>query len=477
MNWKIAVKNGWNRLKPAIIFDENMIAPKRYQMLFRNIVAIMLLVSFIPLISMTVINHTQYQNSLRSQTFNPLRLLVNKTAHSLELFLDERLSVIRFIAASRSYDSLSQSATLNTLYQVLKKEIGGIVDLGVINKEGKQVAYAGPYDLLGRDYSQQSWFHEVALRGYYISDVFMGYRGFPHIAIAVQQFTVDGRSWTLRATIDTRKLNGIIQSMGLEPESDAFFINQDRILQTPSRYYGHVLESCRLNIPSIITETYVEEITDDSGRPVIVALANIIQRRFILVVAKPRSVSLRSWYTLQNEMLIIFIAGATLIIISVFTIARFLVKKIREADEKRELAFREIENAQKLSSLGNLAAGVAHEINNPMAIIDQKAGLMVDLIKINPEFKETDKFLKLTESILQNVGRCKSITHRLLGFARRIEVTFEEIDLNRLIKEVLGFMEKEALYRNIALILKLDDALPTVARPQPKSYLPRITYG
>ena len=134
-----------------------------------------------------------------------------------------------------------------------------------------------------------------------------------------------------------------------------------------------------------------------------------------------------------------------------------LVKRVKEADEKREVAFREVQHTHKLSSIGRLAAGVAHEINNPLAIINEKAGLMKDLIESN--FEDRNRFLALIGSILQSVERCRAVTHRLLGFARRMEVQFEMINLNELIEEVLGFLEKEALYRNINFRLQLSEEL------------------
>ena len=136
---------------------------------------------------------------------------------------------------------------------------------------------------------------------------------------------------------------------------------------------------------------------------------------------------------------------------------------IKEADEKRELAFRELEHSQKLSSIGRLAAGVAHEINNPLAIISQKAGFMMDLIKSGSEFKEKPKFIELTDSILKSTDRCSTITHRLLGFARRMEIEYEDLDLNDVLKEVISFLEKEALHRNIKIELELNENLPKVS--------------
>jgi two-component system NtrC family sensor kinase len=174
-------------------------------------------------------------------------------------------------------------------------------------------------------------------------------------------------------------------------------------------------------------------------------------------------VVLKSWYTLKSELFFIFIAGVMVIILVVFKLTDLLVKRAKEADEKRESAFRELEHSQKLSSIGRLAAGVAHEINNPLAIINEKAGLINDLVQYQADLKEKTKFLGLTNSILQSVGRCKTITHRLLGFARRMEVQLEVLDLNELIQEVLGFLEKEALYRNVDISLDLKSDLPKIA--------------
>jgi two-component system NtrC family sensor kinase len=121
-----------------------------------------------------------------------------------------------------------------------------------------------------------------------------------------------------------------------------------------------------------------------------------------------------------------------------------------------------MEHTNKLASIGRLAAGVAHEINNPMAIINEKTGLMEDFLATMPNFEKRDRFLQLTSSIKQSVDRCRSITHRLLGFARRMDVEIEAIDLNEVIKEVYGFLEKEAFHRNIDVQLKLTDALQDI---------------
>ncbi|MCK4819891.1 cache domain-containing protein, partial [bacterium] len=175
---------------------------------------------------MAVIYQHEYQASLKKEIVNPLKTLANKTKHSFELFLEERLSVIRFIASSYSFEELSDQNTLNRIFKALMDEYCCLVDLGLINKKGIQLSYIGPYEFLGKNYSKQSWFQEVVVKGNYISDVFMGYRQFPHVAIAVLRRTEEGRYLILRATIDTSKFDNLIASMGLDQESDAFLINR-----------------------------------------------------------------------------------------------------------------------------------------------------------------------------------------------------------------------------------------------------------
>ncbi|MBU3937495.1 MAG: ATP-binding protein, partial [Proteobacteria bacterium] len=108
------------------------------------------------------------------------------------------------------------------------------------------------------------------------------------------------------------------------------------------------------------------------------------------------------------------------------------------------------------------AAGVAHEINNPLAIIGEKAGLMQDLVGLDQDFRYREKFLNQLASLQNAVGRARTITHRLLGFARRMEPSLTVVQLNEIVQEVLSFLEKEAAYRNIDVFLQLQKDLPVI---------------
>ncbi|MGD9818736.1 MAG: ATP-binding protein [Desulfomonilaceae bacterium] len=436
-------------------------SPIRYTIMRRNMTILMLLITLVPLSLMTVINYYEYRSVLKDEIVTPQKVLVNKAKHSIELFLANRLATVNFIASAYSYDELADEANLNRIFRVLKREFEGFVDLGLIDSDGIQVSYAGPYKLQGKDYSEQSWFEQVRVNGTYVSDVFKGYRRFPHIALAVQTMPSTGKSWIVRATINTGKLDELIASMGLDAESDAFLVNKEGVLQTNSKYYGQALDQCPC-IPSVSYEPTVLERVDPSGREIILTYAYFPTTDFILMLIKPQAQVMRAWYSLKGDLLLVFLLSVGLIVAVVLRLTKTMFQRMKEADDKRALALREMEHNHKLSSIGRLAAGVAHEINNPLAVINEKAGLMKDLIEFTPNFPEKERFMAPVGAIIGSVERCRTITHRLLGFARRMDVEIQVLDVNDVIRETLGFLEKEALYRNIKVNLNLGKELPKI---------------
>ena len=140
--------------------------------------------------------------------------------------------------------------------------------------------------------------------------------------------------------------------------------------------------------------------------------------------------------------------------------ANKLVQFQRESDQTRD----QLEHAAKMASVGELAAGIAHEINNPLAIINEEAGLMKDLM--NPEFEETENLEELTvhlETIQQSVFRCRDITRKLLGFVRRSAADLKPQNIHRVIDRVVdGLLGQELMVSNVAIIKNYDLAIPQV---------------
>ena len=109
-----------------------------------------------------------------------------------------------------------------------------------------------------------------------------------------------------------------------------------------------------------------------------------------------------------------------------------LVHKIFEADQQRSMSLQQIGHNEKMASIGRLAANVSHEINNPLAIINEKAGLIKDMFEIKKTYSNDAKLINSLNSILKAVQRASKITRRLLSFASKMEAGNEIINLENL---------------------------------------------
>ncbi len=436
----------------------------QYESLHRKIVMIMAAAATTPLLILAAINFVEFQESFILDSQNPFRAMVLKSKSSFELFFAERASTISLIASSYSYEELADSAKLQRIFQVMQKEFSGFVDLGLISGQGRLVSYAGPHkELQGVDYSSQDWFHKVHSQHRFISEVFQGFRRSPHVVIAVRHITEDGRSWIVRATIDTSQFGKIIAAMNLEPGVDAFLVNRQGRLQTDSIYYGKALDSLGIPMPAPTYQANSVRTLDSQGQPILLVYSYFADTDYVLMAIKPTHSTLRAWSMMRLDILLIFVVSVLLIYVVAARSVGQLIARLKESDEKRELALLQIEHTQKLSSLGRLAAGVAHEINNPLAIINEKAGLLSDLMAFEPNMPRREQFEAQLKSIRETVGRCRDITHRMLGFARRMEVKIEELDVNAMIQDTLLFLEKEAIHRKVCIIQDLAEDLPKIS--------------
>jgi two-component system NtrC family sensor kinase len=128
-----------------------------------------------------------------------------------------------------------------------------------------------------------------------------------------------------------------------------------------------------------------------------------------------------------------------------------MVNKIFHADRQKAKTMVMAERNCQLASIGQLAAGVAHEINNPLALINETAGYVKDLFLIKEQYKKDTELMEHIDTILDAVERCGTITRQLLGFARRFDVQTQSIDLRDMVTDVINFHKKEAEYRNIGI--------------------------
>jgi PAS domain S-box-containing protein len=115
--------------------------------------------------------------------------------------------------------------------------------------------------------------------------------------------------------------------------------------------------------------------------------------------------------------------------------------------------------SDRLAAIGKMAAGVAHEINNPLAVMEAIAGVLTDTLaeeghKLHPSSR--DMLEKAAVRLRRQVKRCSSITHGLLGFARKSESGLVPVDVNATVDECLDLLMPEI--RNAGAVIQRDYA-------------------
>ena len=454
------------KLKPKF-WTHKDIASEPYKHLFnfrriwKQAVIVTASVAIVPLVVTALISYELNRDTMESELLLRTSQLVSNSWRSVALFLSERQAALNFIAHDNTFESLCEQKRLKAILENLNQQFGGFEDLGVLDSAGIQQTYVGPHRLEGRNYRDRPWFGELLERGVYISDLLTGFRNEPHFDLAVKRKLADGSFFVLRAALASQAFNDLIaQFEDIGEKADVFVINRDGVLQSPSRHYGEILNKIHFPVPAPSSKTRVFESKIPGDEKRIVGYTYIPETPFILMVDKPKGESRQPWYKTPYAFGGFLATSIFLILLAAFTVTTWLVDQMHRADQQRVRTLHQAEYANKMASLGRLAAGVAHEINNPLAIINEKAGHIKDIFTLTATYAADQKLIGLVDSIMLTVQRSSQVTRRLLNFAGHLNLSIQPIDIGEIIDEVGSMLAKEAEHRCIAVRLNVAPDIP-----------------
>ncbi len=432
--------------------------PNHFSTIRRILFACMILVPLIPFILALGIGYYHFATSLENSTVASMKRIVGDHRHMIESFLGERKHDLEFILNSYRFEDLRRSETLDTVFDHLQRGSQAFVDLGVFNEAGVHVAYHGPYRLVGKVYKDATWFREVMEHNYYISDIFLGYRQVPHFVIAVTKAEA-GKKWVVRASIDTATFNNIVESIRIGKTGEAYILNVNGLLQTKPRSGGKLMEKYpdKIKYPSSHTgvETFMDK--DVKGVKYLYTTTWLQNKKWLLVVRQERADAFKALTSAVYMIILVLVIGGAAILSVAFYLTNHIVGRMEKMDTEKDRLNQQLIGASRLAELGEMSAGFAHEINNPLQIIKSEQSLIEMILadmKEKDQLKESASLTELEDSMDQiklQISRCANITQAILKFGRQDEPKPQNIDLRAFIPEVTGMVAQKAVVHGISI--------------------------
>jgi two-component system, NtrC family, sensor kinase len=442
---------------------------QRHEKLQDMVLVCMILVPLVPFLLTVLIGYYYFTSGLEKKTVSATSRIVDDHRHMIEFFLQERKADLEFILHSYSFEYLSQHENLLKVFERLQIKSNTFVDLGVFDQDGVHVSYQGPYKLTGRIYKDEDWFSAVMKKGYYTSDIFLGFRRVPHFVIAMSK--QEGPStWVIRATIDTYMFSDMVKRVRIGKTGEAYLLNREGVFQTERRSGGNILDHDpdfgRYIKEDSEINTFVAR--DYQNFEYFFATTWLKDKGWLLVVRQETGDAFSDLRHASYLILLISVVGGGAILALAFYLTNRIMERMIKTDMEKDRLKEQLIRAGRLAELGEMAAGFAHEINNPLQIIKSEQALIKLILSELVEkglINAPEEMAEVEDSVDQielQVNRCSAITHSILKFGRKSEIMPQDIDLTRFIPDITHMISSKAGVSGVELRLDISDKTPLV---------------
>lgn len=426
------------------------------RMMSGQLTAMSILMALVPLLCLGALTYIFYDAAYREKTNNLLSEQALRTAQSIDFFLEEKLSNLRQEAERTDLATLASPTYLRDRLHSLQNTYQGVfLNLDLVDSQGRIVASTGASGA-GADLSREQWFLQAIQRPQFISNVTVQ-NSHPFLGIRI---TSPQTAWLLRAHLDPRHLEDRIRLFHPGGRGGAIILDRQGLVPpaTGSASGGEDV------MPLLAQQVFPE------GRPVVLeavdkeknahwyGCAPLKSTGGILVIHQSRAELLGPLPQARLSALAIIGLGCAGVVVTALALARRTEQRLLKSEFNQQQMQRQVVEAGKLAAIGELAAGIAHEINNPLAIMMENSGWIQDLLQSEDSQSEENR-KEINDSlrtIVTQGHRCREITHKLLSFARKTDNSIHTVNVNTLLEDIAGFARQKAKYRGVEVVVSLD---------------------
>ncbi len=441
----------WQRPSP-----EEVRAGRRLR---RLMVAGLLTVSAVPFLLMGGGAWLVFRHLAIEETLQVYRNVARAHAAAIDAYLAEQVRTVELISRTHTLEELRDSSQLRAVFAAMTAVQGNsFVDLGVIDDQGRHLAYVGPYDLLDRNYKDAEWFHDVMDQGTTVSDVFLGFRQSPHCVVAVLRSSRQGR-WILRATLDNHSLDTLVRSLAVGMSGDVFLANRDGVYQTPPRS-GDLLGNSGVTGLAPYGEVLDARLDTPAGKARQVA-TRLDGKSWVLVVRQPEREILAPVTRAVGEGGLIALYAVFGVLVITFVVTARLIGQVERANRERDALYTDLLRSARMASLGELATGLAHEIDDPLAILSAEHANLRDRLSHQGVGRDARAAMELSlRRCAHQVERCGGITRKMLRFGGPVESSPAATSVETVLRETVALLDRRATEAGASLTVSVDADLP-----------------
>lgn len=429
-----------------------------FERLRTKLIITLILVSSVPLILFAVVVYRKEAEIVRKKVLSHLESIVDQNTLMIEEFRLERIRDLSLLAATTEALGVECDVTHLKLIGAERKIYRHIF---MADQKGRIICQNSIGREFERGFTEQPWFKAVTNGQSFMGDVAsFEAKGRYDLLIAVPVKSANGIiSGILGAIVDFQDIANSMKSAGIGRTGEIYLLNSDGVFLTSTRI-GESRPGERL-IPErfavYFNEVSPDEYIDYRGKRVVRVYRKLSDLSWYLVGEQDSAEVFKDITDLRNLFAGFVVLLIALIAFTGYLLSTRIVRLLKSAyEQKKELEIQVIQK-DKLASMGLLTAGIAHELNTPLA----SALLYTQMLKEDVKNTRPISVEKLT-SIEGEIKRGSKIVRNLLDFSRQSQTDSVTTNVNEVLGKLLDISEQPCSDKGIKIRRTFENDLPLV---------------